>query len=249
MKKLKDIFSALYKKYLKLIFKDRVLIRQYKNHALLLRPTNHIDSKILRGVPYEEEQINFVKSTIAKEKLDTFIDVGANIGIYSISLCSEFEELTSIVAIEAQIENYNQLCGNIHINKMDRRIKAYNIGASDSSGTVRFMRNTGRSTGTSRMKDTAPQTTKWKNFEEETINVDSLDNIIGHLINRNIFFKIDVEGHEIPVLYGMQGLLVKNKCYLQIEILAHQSSLIEDICSKFNLIKTHQIENDVYFHN
>ncbi len=65
----------------------------------------------------------------AIKNVDTFIDVGANIGGYTIRAC----RWANVVALEPAIENYNLLLENIKLNNCSN-VKALNIAAGDEAG-------------------------------------------------------------------------------------------------------------------
>ena len=46
---------------------------------------------------YEEEQIKFIKNYIDKNKIDIFIDIGSNIGIYSLIISKNFKKISNSV--------------------------------------------------------------------------------------------------------------------------------------------------------
>ena len=83
-------------------------------------------------------------------------------------------------------------------------------------------------------------------FEE--IDTDKLDNLYP-LKNKKIFFKIDVERHELNVLKGASKILSNNQCFLQIEIFPHlQDELLSFLnINQFKLL--HRINNDFYLKN
>jgi len=236
-------FKKIAKKYRKIRHGEKYVLAHHKHLKMLLRATNHVDRKLLGG-RYETDQISKVVSIINEKNIDYFVDVGANIGVYSLRVASECSGLEKVFSIEAQVENYNQLCGNIRLNNLDRVIEARNMGASDKSGEVEFLVNKGSSTGTSRIKGTAPVDTKLRKFDSHMVSVDKLDNILKGLKNKSIFFKIDVEGHERNVLLGMKDIVKNNHCLFQIEILDHDN---DRVIEGFDFKKIDQIGSDVYF--
>ncbi|MBL4575512.1 MAG: FkbM family methyltransferase [Opitutaceae bacterium] len=238
------LLQKIIKKAKKTFHGNRYTLSKYHNLTFLFRATNHIDRQLLWGGNYEEQQITKAISLIKKHNVEYFIDVGANIGIYSIRIASACKSLKQVFSVEAQIENYNQLCANIRLNNLDRVIHAKNIGASNQYNELEFLVNKGNSTGTSRVKSTAPTSTKLRKFNSDTIIVDQLDNIIGKLEGSSIFIKIDVEGHEKQVLEGMKGIIKTNKCLFQIELL---DDTCNQITNEFNLVFIEKINTDFYF--
>jgi FkbM family methyltransferase len=235
------------RKYVRSVYGEKIVVKEYRNLLLLLRATNHLDRLFLSNMPFEAEQIEYLIEKIKEHNADIFVDVGANMGLYSLTLAKADTNLKRIIAIEAQKENYNHLCGNIFLNGVDDCIEARCIGASSTPGNVRFLKNKGNSTGTSRIQATAPASTKFHNFEEHTIEVETLDNLLGSMTGKTLFFKIDVEGHEYDVLRGMPQLMKNNRCFFQIEILDNTEKALSAILADFGLQKVHSIGRDVYF--
>ena len=57
---------------------------------------------------------------------DTFIDIGANFGYFSLVASALVGDKGHVFSFEPEAYNYNALCNNININKF-KNIKAYNI--------------------------------------------------------------------------------------------------------------------------
>ena len=52
---------------------------------------------------------------------ETFVDVGANVGAYSLDIASQYRDLNvKVIAIEAHLENYRALCRNIQCNNFEK---------------------------------------------------------------------------------------------------------------------------------
>ena len=62
---------------------------------------------------------------------DLFVDIGANVGTYSVFAAANKLE---VIAIEPESSNYSALNRNIKINDFDRQITAYCLGMSDKTG-------------------------------------------------------------------------------------------------------------------
>ena len=239
-----SFFSRLSKKFKKYRYGEGYHLMKYRNLNMMLRAGNYVDRAVMAGGEYESEQLDKLVQLILENDVNYFVDVGANIGIYSLVVAKECDRLEKVFSIEAQVENYNQLCANIHLNNFDRVICAKNIGASDKKGMLEFLVNKGSSTGTSRISETSPKSTEMRKFNVDYLSVDTLDNILGEVKNKVLFFKIDVEGHEYNVLKGMSKILKNNICFFQIEILDNDFSAITD---DFNFEEIGRIGFDYYF--
>ena len=127
---------------------------------------------------------------------DLFIDIGANVGAYTILASAEISANT--VAIEPVPSTFKNLKDNISINQMQEKVKALNIGLGSKTGQLKFTKSF----------DTVNHVAT--NGETDTIDVDvnTLDTIL--LKEQNpILLKIDVEGFETEVLEGSQNTLSK----------------------------------------
>lgn len=60
---------------------------------------------------------------------------------------------------------------------------------------------------------------------------------------------MDVEGHELNALQGMQALLSNNSCLLQVEVFAENLAVIEELMMQQGYIKFQEIGDDRFFKN
>lgn len=65
-------------------------------------------------------------------KADTYLDVGANIGVYAVY--AGVRVGCPVYAFEPEALNYAELAKNLHLNKLDRVVRAYCCGLSDRCG-------------------------------------------------------------------------------------------------------------------
>jgi len=71
-----------------------------------------------------------------------------------------------------------------------------------------------------------------------------------NLQNKNLAIKIDVEGHEINVLKGIQNLLKSNKCIIQIEIFKKNFNVVHSYLLKKKFILVDQFKDRAnYFYS
>lgn len=204
------------------------IIFEFKSQKIKLLQKNFdkraVPYEILNFENYEEVDYNFFIKTLSsiynglKNKKCFFIDIGANIGWYSLTISSRFKNIESL-AIEPIKYTYKALQENIKLNKLERKIKLFNLGFSDKKGFLDFYYDK-NFTGSASMKNI----TKNINAEAVSCNVELLDEFTNNL-NKNIeFVKIDTEGSELFVIKGGLKTIEKNKPFIMIEMLRKWSA-------------------------
>jgi len=126
-------------------------------------------------------------------KGDLFIDIGANIGSYTVLAAAHYGVET--ISIEPVPATFRHLVDNISINHITHITTPLNMALGSTEGSISFTSkyDTVNHVATSTDKDTID------------VKVNSLDHIVG---NRNpALLKIDVEGYETEVLAGAQQVL------------------------------------------
>jgi len=66
------------------------------------------------------------------------VDLGANIGYYTMMMAQAVGESGKIYALEPEPKNYQHLKENIRLNAMESRIETWNMAGSDHKGTAKF---------------------------------------------------------------------------------------------------------------
>jgi FkbM family methyltransferase len=150
---------------------------------------------------------------------DTFVDVGANVGYYSL-LASKLVGLPGrVVAIEASPSIFSELETNLRLNEVSN-VRAVNAAASDHEGEVRLFKGHQHNTGlTTVLSDTG--------FELECkVPAAPLTKILQpNEIERARIIKIDVEGAEASVLSGMGSIVISGRPDLEIIVEVNPAAL------------------------
>ena len=211
---------------------------------LLLDRTSFVDEVLISTKVWEEPQLNRLKDAILSVAMVTkkkiFFDVGAYFGLYSMIL-ERLGLLDRILTFEADAFNFRQLGANLLLNDPACRIEPHFGAVTDHDGEGRFPSSLDHPTGNRGGVGVADGT---GNFAVKAIRLDTLYDFRDQLL----FFKIDVEGHEIEVLNGMNTLLALNRCYLQIEGLEGAVDLMKYMGDRgFKYLGS--IELDHYFSN
>ncbi len=139
-----------------------------------------------------------------------FIDVGANIGTYSILFANKG---LHGFAFEPVVSNYEALTRNIHLNKFEDRVTTFPFALGIKEGTAEFTFDP-INTGASHLSENSDFLEDVVNPEFENIKIKSFDSIEPTLNIKpddKVFIKIDVEGMEEKVLNGATKFLSKHK--------------------------------------
>lgn len=140
----------------------------------------------------EFEEMMFLLHALRKE--ETFVDIGANVGAYTI-LASKVVKTKSI-SFEPLAETIKRLNDQIQINQISDLVSVKNRGVSDKKGVLHFTNN----------NDTLNKVSLDINSKNLTkIDVTTIDEELDK--DKKYFFKIDVEGFEYNVIKGGEKIL------------------------------------------
>jgi FkbM family methyltransferase len=124
---------------------------------------------------------------------DVFVDVGANVGLMSLTAADIVGKQGVVISIEGFPKTYYYLKNLIELNGFSN-MKSYNYIIGSQSTFASFVEN-------------SDDTQNYIYVDEKgKIPVRRLDDIIGFLDHINLL-KIDVEGYEKFVLFGATGIL------------------------------------------
>ena len=177
---------------------------------------------------------------------DTFIDVGANIGYYSLLASTLVGDAGRVVAIEASPETFCALQSNLARNFV-KNVRAANVAASDHKKLMKLFRGHIYNIGLTTVVEE-------QGFELECeVDAAPLSTILHPEEMRTTrLVKVDVEGAELSVVNGMLPLLSSGRADLEIiveihpEHLAQQGKRPEDFLTIFSAAGFHAylLEND-----
>ncbi|MCH8569159.1 MAG: FkbM family methyltransferase [Balneolales bacterium] len=186
-----------------------LIIKRNKEYIVTLNSDSRLICNVKDWIPWnvfvhgkyiiEANYENFMLEKVAS--CSTVFDVGANIGYYTIqfsSLCSG-----KVYAFEPMEYQFNMLQRNLQLNGSSNVLAMKQI-VSDQSEIKRIYFQSAENTGTSSIHKESAQ------FED--ISSTTLDAFckLHDIINIDMV-KIDVEGHEMAVLQGMENLLEQQR--------------------------------------
>lgn len=171
--------------------------------------------EILNFFDYEKNESMMMEKLIKDG--ETFFDVGANIGWYSINIATS-RRLSKVISFEPIPKTYRQLINNINLNQI-KNIETYNFGLSDNNGEFPFYYYPEGSGNAS-----SENLTGRADVEIINCKLKTLDDFIFET-NYNIdFIKCDVEGAELKVFLGGKKTILRDLPIIFSEILRKWSA-------------------------
>lgn len=189
-----------------------ILMEMYKKDCAAVPNT------ILSIGEYEPLELDMVGRIVSYMKEGTFLDIGANLGWYTLNMKKQYSDL-EIYAFEPIEENYNKVKKNLEWNHL-KQVKVFNIGLYHENTTLRFYYDVCAS-GASSMENLRGN----KETREVMCRVERLDDVVKEQgIFSMDFIKCDVEGAELFVYKGGMESIKKYKPVIFSEILRKWSA-------------------------
>lgn len=160
------------------------------------------------------------------ERSQTFIDVGANVGFYSL-LAALWSPTIQVVAFEPVPQIFSSLLRNVRLNRLDDRIRCENTALSSQSGTATLLLPLSNGAD--------PETTGtlvadgWQSRQNSArlqVKSERFDDYEQRSPMKVDLVKIDVEDFEADVLAGMRATLLRDRPFIVCEVLPrpHQNA-------------------------
>jgi FkbM family methyltransferase len=207
---------------------ENIQFQKYKlNHFYLtIHLQDWIQQQIFLLNGYEKNEINYLIKNAAS--INTFIDIGSNIGLYSLQLAS-INKKAIIYAFEPLSINYNQLVQNIKLNNFNNiYAKKLAIGHENTTIAISYsLKDNNLGEASISNKD---------GNEKELVSVITLDGFFEAEKVKIDLIKLDIEGNELNALNGMINILKNHKPNILIELNVEND-------------KKHCIEIDVFLSN
>tara|TARA_Y100001949_G_scaffold155288_1_gene143417 strand:- start:207 stop:1010 length:804 start_codon:yes stop_codon:yes gene_type:complete len=173
---------------------------------------------------YDPIETKIVRTHVKKN--DITVDIGSNIGYYTLLMAKQGAEVFSY---EPEPKNFELLKKNITLNDFSLNVKLYNKAVSDFNGHSKLILAARPEYGVGKHKlDT-------NRFGKESIDVE----VTKIELDKIDFAKIDVEGTELHVLRGMKSLPNKMLIEFNAKNLKESGSDYKDF---FNFIEKYKIK-------
>jgi len=169
---------------------------------LRFRVEDAIGRRIFKRGSYEADLTAYITRRIAFEEGSVFLDVGANIGWYSLTVARSAKARISILAFEPDPLSFRLLSENIRLNGCDA-VRPVQEAASDAQTTKTLYLYANKNRGRHSLLPINDEGT----VEVQTTSLDVFLDRQGIDPRTVAFMKVDVEGYEYYVLNGARKLL------------------------------------------
>ena len=226
-----NLFLKIYVSFFSFFFFRKSKIINLNINKGRIKPKINLDPKngFLDKYIYITRKWDHINTQIIISKLktnDCFIDIGSNVGYFSLLASILVKMNGRVIAFEPIKKLYKQIKFSKKINSYNN-IKIYNFGLSDKNIKEKIYLQEKNIASSSIYKKNILNFSFFRGFifkklfetknliKFENIVLKKLDNLIKCKVD---FIKIDVEGEEYPALLGMKQILKKYKPKLIIEI-------------------------------
>lgn len=218
---------------------DILFLKELEDHQILSFADEIVGWSVFDSGDFGRDMVAKVQRILAAANLDpkgkTVLDVGANIGTQSIYFCKDLE-CGKVLAFEPDPRTFSVLKRNFILNDLTSTAEAFCLAASDSIGTARFKRSVfNRGASSLEMDHAKDQSDEF--IEVKTESLDAFLSKLDVLPDTLGLIWIDVEGHELQVLSGLEETLKSNAAPLIFEFTPDGSETkpgqIFDLVSKY----------------
>ena len=180
---------------------------------LILLPGNEICRSIFVTGRYEPNEFLWLSRVLKPGS--TFVDVGANLGIYTLFAAHRVSASGRVISIEPSTREMEALRGNVELNSI-KNVSLVNVAVSDHDGGVELLIASARHAGHNTVGAFGYDTQLEK---REKVRVARLDDILESAsVKRVDVIKMDIEGAELAALRGATATLERSRPTLVLEL-------------------------------
>ncbi len=207
-----------YSPFNKIVHRGRYFVCSYYGAEFLVRSANVGGLEISAKIAEYPELKNFVRAC-TELKPDVFIDIGANLGLYT-CIVMKNRLAPRAIAFEPDRRNRAHLRANLLINGLlDADIEIHDVALGAERGKFRLVPGPERDIGLSQIVANA---SAGQGYDVDVVRFDDLVALSG----LKLAIKIDIERYERKALAGMARTLHDNRGIVQIEALEAREETI-----------------------
>ena len=137
---------------------------------------------------------------------DHVVDVGANVGLFTVRMASLVARFGRVHAFEPDPELAALIEDNVQANWFNERVEVYRLAVTSATSDLTFHRHqTLRALSAATTKSNSPRSDVADHYENVSVVGRRLDEVLSRDVPLRLV-KVDVEGGEADVLDGMTGL-------------------------------------------
>lgn len=195
----------------------------------------------LEGHFYEEDELELIEQ---HAKGGTYLDVGANVGNHAV-FAGLFLPFDKIIAIEPNPRTARVLEANLRLNGLFAKSEIKRVGLSDSPGKAGMVMPAVNNIGGAKVSEAGEGAT--------TIELVRGDDFLGD--ERIGLVKMDVEGHELRALKGMQAMLARDRPTVLVEVENVNDAAVLDLMTGLGYTRAskmqflHDKSNQLFVHH
>jgi len=194
---------------------------------------NQTNALFKTGAAIDHDEITMLAHLLRKcNPNPVFVDVGANVGTYSIALASIVGPLGKVHSFEPQRIIYNMLAGSVALNSLTN-VYCYNAALGDHEGTIELPQfdysrplNFGSIEFGPVQREQLEQVRAHDPTRVEFAPLTTLDHLGWERVD---LIKIDVEGMEIEVISGARTTIQRCRPILYVEFLKNDRSALREL--------------------
>ena len=210
-------------------FAGKVVVQSYRRDLRIrLEIDEWIQQQIFFFGDFDRRGMEYLERTL--DQGDVFVDIGANIGCYSLVAAGKVRPEGKVIAFEPVTEIHAKLKDNLKLNAM-HWARAEKKAVFDKDGTVVL-----HLAGSDNLGMSSVHRHDAENGRTEEVKTVCLDNyLVDAGVDRVDLIKIDIEGAELEALKGMTNILNHFRPALIIEVLDPDSAEGKEV---FDVLKT-----------
>jgi FkbM family methyltransferase len=208
-----DIAEFIYKKYCSYYHNLEEIVGIKINDQIQFKiqcnaSRGYTDIKLIWDKIYEKDITHLFLGLIDSQ--DVVIDIGANIGYYTIMAAKSLLKNGECHAFEPVLSTFNILNRNIELNNLTN-VKSYRIAGGSEKAVLDI--NISKESG---LNSIVRKKRIQKKTPTQSIIVDRIDNIL-KIKNKEVLIKIDTEGYEFETIKGLTNIIERNRCKVILE--------------------------------
>jgi FkbM family methyltransferase len=142
---------------------------------------------------------------------DVFIDVGANIGLWTLVAATSVGPSGRVFSFEPNPTTFDRLSENIKLNGKVSRVEAFSKAVSADERVVSFVCDRQHNLSAISSSGDGPYTKRVPTLALDCLLANKL------VVSRLAGIKLDTEGHELEALQGASGLIEERRPWLIVE--------------------------------